>query len=248
MSESRPRPARPQSFNSLSKLPENLVPTAVQVNNFVGHFVHLDANPKYFDWGDFAPAVTQYHRTDLVGVAIDTGNARGVKHCKIKDSDLDVVEIERDDNASDAPDIIPGPFGPIAMPSKGPKEISLDNVLGWVVDTLHDVLHIQIERGELSTTITNVFTNLSWAHDNGFLSSSSNGSNTAWEYRTVYGYPEEGEQSKFLSMVTSVTLSADVGKVSNLLMNTTKAHFSSRIKVAKLKVTEGFHSPIHTEL
>ncbi|KZT27161.1 hypothetical protein NEOLEDRAFT_1168319 [Neolentinus lepideus HHB14362 ss-1] len=232
------------TFDSFDKLPEDLASTAAQVNKFAGYYVHLEANHKYFDWDGFAPAVTKYPGKDLVGVSVDTKGARGVKHCKVKDSDLDVAEIERDDNASNAPDFVPGPFGLMPVPGRGPKEISLDNVLGWVVDTLHDVLTVKIEKSELKTTITNVFTNLEWSHSSGFLSSSSSGSNTAWEYRTVYKYAGDDHPDKFQSMVTSIVLSADVSKVSNLMLDATKSHFNSHIKVAKLEVIKGFESPV----
>ncbi|TFK50723.1 hypothetical protein OE88DRAFT_1659757 [Heliocybe sulcata] len=232
----------PTHFDSLDKLPEDLAPTAMQVNAFTGHYVHLD--PKYFDWDAFAPAVTQYHGGDLVGVSIDTKGASGVKHCKIKDSDLDVVEVERDDNATDAPDFIMGPMGPMPTGRTGPKEISLDSVLGWVVDTLTDTLQIKVPKSEISTTLTNVFTNLEWSHSSGWISSTSSGSNTAWEYRTVYKYAGDEHSDKFQSMVTSIVLSADVSKTSNFVAAATKSHFNSRIKVAKLEVTKGFKSPM----
>ncbi|TFK46094.1 hypothetical protein OE88DRAFT_1739725 [Heliocybe sulcata] len=66
----------------------------------------------------------------------------------------------------------------------GPRDLSLDAVLGWMVDTLTDTLNIHIPRSEIAAPLTNVFKNLEWSNSRGVLS----GSNTGWEYRTVYKY------------------------------------------------------------
>ncbi|KAF9052236.1 volvatoxin A2 precursor [Hymenopellis radicata] len=57
----------PTSFNEFSKLPENLVPTSVQVMKFCGHYVRLEnaEDKKWFDWEGFKNAIDDYKGVDL---------------------------------------------------------------------------------------------------------------------------------------------------------------------------------------
>ncbi|KZT27157.1 volvatoxin A2 precursor [Neolentinus lepideus HHB14362 ss-1] len=54
-------------FNEFSKLPENLVPTSLQVLKFSGHYVKLENNSekKWFDWKGFQEAINSYKGDDL---------------------------------------------------------------------------------------------------------------------------------------------------------------------------------------
>ncbi|TFK46103.1 hypothetical protein OE88DRAFT_1739734 [Heliocybe sulcata] len=233
----------PAHFDSFDKLPEDLAYTAMQITAFAAHYVHPQS--KSFDWDGFARAATEYEGEDLMGLPINTNGAPGVTHCHISGSDVDVVEIMRDDHATDIPEtsrvtaILLGGYLP---PQRGPREISFDSVLGWMVDTLTDTLGINIPKGEIVAPLKTVFKDLAWSQSDGVMS----GTNTSWEYRTVYKYAVDGSSDKFHCMVTSTILSMDVSKMATMWSGPlTQSHFIGRIKAAKLEVTKGFEYPMH---
>ncbi|TFK50724.1 delta-endotoxin CytB [Heliocybe sulcata] len=227
-------------FDSLTKLPSDLMPTGMQVNKFSGYYVHLNTNPRYFDWDGFAYAVNRYSGKDLVGVPIDyqKGASIDTEHeVVVPGSDFDVVKIKNgaplDDDAA-----IHGHVG----------EMALAQMLDWMVHELHDKFGVAVNVTELTANIYATFTNLQWAHSNGFadFSGSSTGTNSSWEYRTVYAYPKPGDPSKFLSLVTTIVLAANIQKETSWwgLVSSTRARFYGEIIAGKLLVTKGFRSPV----
>ncbi|KZT27164.1 delta-endotoxin CytB [Neolentinus lepideus HHB14362 ss-1] len=229
------------TFDSVTTLPEDLVPTGFQVMKFSGHYVRL-TEPKSFDWDGFKYAVEQYPDWDLVGVPIDFDK-----------KSISNEELEANPRAGGAFEVptysnigYTDKEGAIVMP-KGVEEQALENVLNWMVATLQGI-HMEINVNELRATVTNVFTNLEWAHSSGFadFSSTSVGTNSSWEYRTVFGYPRNGDPSRFFSVVCTILLQADIEKESSWwgITTTTTARFHAEIKPGKLLVTKGFRSPV----
>ncbi|KZT27159.1 delta-endotoxin CytB [Neolentinus lepideus HHB14362 ss-1] len=210
----------------------------MQVNKFSGYYVHLTVNPKYFDWNGFVAAVNNYHGGDLFPVPIQSPKKSGVtlQHGIIPGSE--VVQISSDTSPGDNE----------ALAVRGAADVALSTILNWMIYILHDVLEIAVNVQELRATVYNTFTNLKWASSSGFadFSSSSSGSNSSWEYRTVYAYPKPGDPTKFLSMVTTIKLEANITTQSSWwgLVSSTTARFYANITAMKLSVTKGFKSPV----
>ncbi|EPQ55390.1 delta-endotoxin CytB, partial [Gloeophyllum trabeum ATCC 11539] len=124
---------------------------------------------------------------------------------------------------------------------------ALPGILDWIVDALHNQLDIQVDESELRANVYSTFTNLQWAHSSGFadFSESSSGTNSSWEYRTVYAYRQPGDADKFFSMVTTIQLEADVESESWWwgLVGSTTATFEATITAEKFGVTKGFKDP-----
>ncbi|EPQ55392.1 delta-endotoxin CytB [Gloeophyllum trabeum ATCC 11539] len=225
-------------FDSLTKLPGDLVPTGMQVSKFTGHYVHVSSVPKWFDWYGFAAAVTSYRGDDLVSVPIDTGR-RALPGITLKTDvvpNSDVVEISSDTSPGDNQ----------ALQAR--RVIVFEIILDWMIHILHDVLGVAADVSELRANVYTTFTNLQWAHSSGFadFSSSSSGSNSSWEYRTVYAYRQPGETNTFLSMVTTIKLEADIRSESSWwgLTSSTTARFCATIRAGQLRATKGFTDPI----
>ncbi|KZT27160.1 hypothetical protein NEOLEDRAFT_1176945 [Neolentinus lepideus HHB14362 ss-1] len=209
-------------FDSLTKIPSDLVPTGMQVNKFSGHYVHLNTNPRYFDWNGFAYAVNTYSGSDLVGVPIDYQKKNGIdlEHgIVVPGSNFDVVKIRSGPTPSE--DVsVEGNVG----------EMAFAEMLDWMIYQLRDVFGVAVEVAELTANIYATFTNLQWAHSKGFadFSSSSSGKNTSWEYRAVYAYPKAGEPNKFLSIVTTIVLAANIQAEPGSTERSSRGSFSSR--------------------
>ncbi|TFK50722.1 delta-endotoxin CytB [Heliocybe sulcata] len=208
----------------------------MQVNKFSGHYVHL-TEPKYFDWDGFKYAVESYPGYDLIGVPPDY-DMRSIAAEQLGESTGRSLQVPTYSSAE----------GDAILMPRGIEEQALENVLNWMTATLKDVVGMAINENELRATVTNVFTNLEWAHSSGFadFSSTSVGTNSSWEYRTVFAYPARGDPSRFLSVVTTIYLEANIKEESTWwgIETTTTACFKALIKPGKLLVTKGFKSPV----
>ncbi|KAF9258003.1 delta-endotoxin CytB, partial [Marasmius fiardii PR-910] len=58
-------------FDSLSKIDPSLVPTALQISKFAGHYLHIEIDRRWYDWDSFLQAILRYGGDDLVIVPIE---------------------------------------------------------------------------------------------------------------------------------------------------------------------------------
>ncbi|THU89954.1 delta-endotoxin CytB, partial [Dendrothele bispora CBS 962.96] len=127
-------------------------------------------------------------------------------------------------------------------------EIPVSAIVNWIVYIFTQVLGVLIDSNEIYATVENTFTNLKWASENGFadFSSSSEGTNSSWEYRLTFASPHPTRPDVFFSLVTTIVLQADIKNESSWwgLVSSTTARFVCTITALKLSVTKGFKDPV----
>ncbi|KAK7041643.1 hypothetical protein VNI00_009249 [Paramarasmius palmivorus] len=103
--------------------------------------------------------------------------------------------------------ILPVPENP-SQPPSGNNPVS--QMCNNIVYFMRDEIGIPIDADAMYATVSNAFTNLKWATEQGFasFSSSSSGSNSAFEYRVMFSAPVDEET--FISFVCTILLEADI--------------------------------------
>jgi hypothetical protein len=188
---------------------------------FSGRYVKISGNNKWFDWADFEKAVLGYRGNDLHIVPIKNTKIQGGNIVKVS-------SIEENNSSGNIP------------------ATELSSIINWIIGTLRDVYNVTIDSKELYAAVEATFTNLKWAHETGFadFSSSSNGTNSSWEYRVAFAIPQS-LPNFFNSIVITINLEADVITETAWwgLQRHTAARFSARVTGLILAVTKGFMAP-----
>ncbi|GAW06465.1 volvatoxin A2 precursor [Lentinula edodes] len=164
------------TFNQFSKLPENLVTTAIQVLQFSAHFVDLK-EPKTFHWDQFLDGINNYKGDDLT-------------------------------------------FDKYQNNTINQQSATVSIMVDKIVDFLRVVLSVALSEEDISALSKNIettFTNLKEAKDNGWadFSTSSSSSNSSWEYRVLFAFPNPDLPNFFYSLVTTIKLEADIQEESS---------------------------------
>jgi hypothetical protein len=216
----------------LSKISSDLVPTAIQLSKFAGHYLHI-GEPKWFDWDSFLQAALRYSGNDLVVIPRD--QLSGILE---EGANADGKLIK---GYSDKP--VPGKANQPILSRDIPIPVS--EMVDWIAWFITVVVGVDIDRNAIYATVENAFTNLKWASESGFadFSSSSTGTNSSWEYRITFASPYGGD--KFLSFVSTLYLEADIRTESEWwgLVSSTTARFYCQIIGLKFQVTKGFTDP-----
>uniref|UniRef100_A0A0W0EWI9 Delta-endotoxin CytB n=1 Tax=Moniliophthora roreri TaxID=221103 RepID=A0A0W0EWI9_MONRR len=217
-------------FDALSKVNADLYPTEVQLSKFAGHYLRVNQDPKWFDWDGFLQAVMDYKGNDLVLIYPDdsTNLVRREGGQLIKGS-------------SDKPSHNSG----AVLSRDVPRPVS--DIVDYIVYFITQVVGVSIDPNAIYGIVDNAFTNLKWASESGFadFSSSSEGTNTSWEYRITFSSPHPNKSDTFLSFVSTIYLEADIRTESDWwgLVNSTVAHYHCDILGLKFEVTKGFKDP-----
>ncbi|KAF9258011.1 delta-endotoxin CytB [Marasmius fiardii PR-910] len=218
-------------FDSLSKLEPGLVPTALQVSKFASHYLHIETNPRWFDWDSFIQAISRYAGDDLVLVAIEDRQPMSSD----SSSGRYLFKI-----ASNDPSALPR-APPLGIP------IPVTEIVDWIAYIITSVVGMPFDRPPVHAIVENAFTNLKWATESGFADfhSSSTGTNSSYEYRVQFAAPIGGSSDLFLSFVSTLALEADIKTESSWwgLTSSTEAKFVARIVGIKVRVTKGFMDP-----
>ncbi|KAK1218416.1 hypothetical protein PQX77_018880 [Marasmius sp. AFHP31] len=211
------------TFDDLSKVRPDLVPTAMQLSRFAAHHLRL-GNPNWFDWESFLQAVLRYNGSDLLLLRPNQARGQG--------------ELIKGDSGEPTHGL-PVYRGNVAIP--------LTQIVDWIAQFITTVVGMPINRNEIFTKVEYGFTNLQWASSRGFASfrTSSVGTNSSWEYRITFEAPLPGGGDRFLSFVSTLELAADIRTESSWwgLVSTTRARFTARITGLKFQVTKGFRDP-----
>ncbi|KAF8827802.1 delta-endotoxin CytB [Lentinula edodes] len=195
------------TFNQFSKLPENLVTTAIQVLQFSAHFVDLK-EPKTFHWDQFLDGINNYKGDDLT-------------------------------------------FDKYQNNTINQQSATVSIMVDKIVDFLRVVLSVALSEEDISALSKNIettFTNLKEAKDNGWadFSTSSSSSNSSWEYRVLFAFPNPDLPNFFYSLVTTIKLEADIQEESSWwgLESSTRKNFAATIDAMELVVLKGFKDPL----
>ncbi|KAJ3878657.1 delta-endotoxin CytB [Lentinula edodes] len=195
------------TFNQFSKLPANLVTTAIQVLQFSAHFVDLK-EPKTFHWDQFLDGINSYKGDDLT-------------------------------------------FDKYQNNTINQQSATVSIMVDKIVDFLRVVLSVALSEEDISALSKNIettFTNLKEAKDNGWadFSTSSSSSNSSWEYRVLFAFPNPDLPDFFYSLVTTIKLEADIQEESSWwgLESSTRKNFAATIDAMELVVLKGFKDPL----
>ncbi|KAM3457072.1 hypothetical protein MY5147_008952 [Beauveria neobassiana] len=137
------------------------------------------------------------------------------------------------------------------------KEVTIDQhertvqiMVDQIVKYLVDVLSIALGAAEikaLTATIQATFTTLKEKSSHGWLNfnKSSNGTNSSWEYRIQFAFPNPDIPDYFYALITTIKLEADITDESEWwgLVASSSKNFSAEIKAMELIVKEGFKDP-----
>ena len=103
---------------------------------------------------------------------------------------------------------------------------------------------------ELTATVEATFTNLKYSSESGFadFSNSSSSSNSSYEYRIAFSFPDSFDSSKFRCLIATIVLRANIEHESSWwgLASSTTKDFSADISGLQLIVTSGFVAPART--
>ncbi|KAJ4501378.1 volvatoxin A2 precursor [Lentinula lateritia] len=197
----------PTTFNQFSKLPQNLVMTAVQVMQFSGHFVDLK-QPKTFHWDQFLDGINNYKGDDLT-------------------------------------------FDKYQNNTINQQSATVSTMVDKIVDFLRVVLSIALTKEDIDALAKNIdttFRNLRNAKDRGWadFSTSHSSSNSSWEYRVLFAFPNPDLPDFFYSLVTTIKLEADIQEESSWwgLESSTRKNFAATIDAMELVVLRGFKNPL----
>ncbi|KAJ4491184.1 volvatoxin A2 precursor [Lentinula edodes] len=124
-------------------------------------------------------------------------------------------------------------------------------MVGKIVDFLSVVLSVALSEKDIDALTKNIqttFTNLKEAKDHGWadFSTSSTSSNSSWEYRVLFAFPNPDLPDFFYSLVTTIKLEADINEETSWwgLENNTEKNFSATIDGMELVVMQGFKDPL----
>ncbi|KAJ3814069.1 delta-endotoxin CytB [Lentinula aff. lateritia] len=213
------------TFNQFSKLPENLVTTAIQVLQFSAHFVDLK-EPKTFHWDQFLDGINSYKGMFINALCL---------------SDRGLLTRLGDDLT----------FDKYQNNTINQQSATVSIMVDKIVDFLRVVLSVALSEEDISALSKNIettFTNLKEAKDNGWadFSTSSSSSNSSWEYRVLFAFPNPDLPDFFYSLVTTIKLEADIQEESSWwgLESSTRKNFAATIDAMELVVLKGFKDPL----
>ncbi|KAJ3853985.1 delta-endotoxin CytB [Lentinula lateritia] len=213
------------TFNQFSKLPENLVTTAIQVLQFSAHFVDLK-EPKTFHWDQFLDGINSYKGMLINALCL---------------SDRGLLTRLGDDLT----------FDKYQNNTINQQSATVSIMVDKIVDFLRVVLSVALSEEDISALSKNIettFTNLKEAKDNGWadFSTSSSSSNSSWEYRVLFAFPNPDLPDFFYSLVTTIKLEADIQEESSWwgLESSTRKNFAATIDAMELVVLKGFKDPL----
>uniref|UniRef100_A0A0W0EWG5 Delta-endotoxin CytB n=1 Tax=Moniliophthora roreri TaxID=221103 RepID=A0A0W0EWG5_MONRR len=123
----------------------------------------------------------------------------------------------------------------------------VDKIVDFLRVTLSVVLTSQ-DIDALKKNVETTFTGLKEAKDNGWadFSKSSSSSNTSWQYRVLFAFPNPDLEDWFYSLVTTIKLEADIHDEESWwgLQSSSSHNFSAAIDGMELVVMKGFRDPI----
>ncbi|KAJ3814067.1 delta-endotoxin CytB [Lentinula aff. lateritia] len=216
----------PTTFNQFSKLPQNLVMTAMQVMQFSGHFVDLK-QPKTFRWDQFLNGINNYK-----GMSIDC----------VTFSRLRLSLLVLGDDLT---------FDKYQNNRINQQSATVSTMVDKIVDFLCVVLSVALTEKDISALSKNIettFTNLENARDNGWadFSMSSSSSNSSWEYQVLFAFPNPDLPDFFYSLVTTIKLEADIKEEKSWwgLVHSDRRNFAATIDAMELVVLRGFKNPL----
>ncbi|KAM3429246.1 hypothetical protein NHJ13734_008248 [Beauveria thailandica] len=137
------------------------------------------------------------------------------------------------------------------------KEVNIDQqqstvktMVDQIVNYLSNVFSITLSAQDiksLTSTIQVTFTSLKEKSSHGFLhfNESSDETNSSWEYRIQFAFPNPDTPDYFYALITTITLKADITDVSEWwgLVASSSKNFSAEIKAMELIVQKGFKNP-----
>ncbi|KAF9258010.1 delta-endotoxin CytB [Marasmius fiardii PR-910] len=129
-----------------------------------------------------------------------------------------------------------------------PQEQTVEDLITKIVDFLlsaFGVLLMPVEIDALTQTIETTFTNLKDAKKNNWADFKQTGSNSSWEYRIHFAFPNPNLPDYFYTLVTTIKLGADVTDEDwwFKLTTETKGNFSVDSDAMRLIVKKGFKDP-----
>ena len=114
-----------------------------------------------------------------------------------------------------------------------------------IVKLLGEGLNVTLDATDIAAMKTNIettFTNLSHSEESGFASYSKTDTNTSWQYRIVFAFPNPDLPTYFYSLVTTIELAADIQEKSGWfgITGSSKKNFSAKIDAMQLVVNKEF--------
>ncbi|KAJ3893047.1 delta-endotoxin CytB [Lentinula edodes] len=214
------------TFNQFSKLPQNLVMTAVQVMQFSGHFVDLK-QPKRFHWDQFLNGINSYKGMSVNCVTVFR---------------LRLTLLVLGDDLT---------FDKYQNNTINQQSATVSTMVDKIVDFLRVVLSIALTKEDIDALTKNIdttFRNLREAKDHGWadFSTSNSSSNSSWEYRVLFAFPNPDLPDFFYSLVTTIKLEADIKEESSWwgLQHSDRRNFAATIDAMELVVLRGFKNPL----
>lgn len=218
------RSADPNYFDQFSKLPPNLLPTAIQVVRFSSNF--LDVDTFEFKWQDSVDAINAYKGGSdaqpfpllITDIYLPTGD--DLAYSKYKDFKI------------------------------YQQTATVDVMVNKIVEFLRITLSVVLSPGDIDALRANIeatFTNLKQASDSGWasFSGSCNGS-TSYEYRVLFAFPNPDLPDWFYGLVTTIKLTANIMAPSSWwdLVSSSSHNFAADIGAMELVVQQGFRNPL----
>jgi hypothetical protein len=200
------------------------VPTSKQVMKFSGHYVKIDGDTKSFDWKGFTSAVNNY-----------TGDTQPLLFRTT------VVNCYTGDELT---------FDKVQDNTINQQEATVKVMVDKITKFLSEALSVALSAKDIEALAANIettFTNLKSASETGFASfhKSSSASNSSWEYRVLFAFPNEDLPTDFYSLVTTILLTANIKEESSWwgLVSSTSKNFGANITAMELVVSKGFRDP-----
>ncbi|KAJ3867493.1 delta-endotoxin CytB [Lentinula novae-zelandiae] len=199
--------------------------TAVQVMQFSEHFVDLK-QPKTFHWDQFLDGINSYKGMFINALCF---------------SNRDLLPTLGDDLT----------FDKYQNNTINQQSATVSTMVDKIVDFLRVVLSIALSKEDINALATNIqttFTNLKRAKDHGWADFSVNhsSSNSSWEYRVLFAFPNPDLPDFFYSLVTTIKLEADIKEESSWwgLQHSDRRNFAATIDAMELVVLRGFKNPL----
>ncbi|KAK7032131.1 hypothetical protein VNI00_013305 [Paramarasmius palmivorus] len=208
----------PVYFDQFSKLPPNLVITAIEVTKFAAHYVNLE-DPKSFKWQEFLDGINSYPGKLIVPNSL-----------QIKCDDLAMDKFQNNTINQQTATV----------------QTMVDKIVDFLRVVLSVALS-GADIAALAKNIETTFTDLRTAKENGWadFSKSSSSNNSSWQYRVQFAFPNPDLPDYFYSLVTTIKLEADIKEESSWwgLESSTQKNFSAVIDAMQLIVSQGFKDP-----
>ncbi|KAF9256852.1 delta-endotoxin CytB [Marasmius fiardii PR-910] len=128
------------------------------------------------------------------------------------------------------------------------QERTVEIMVDKIVDFLKLALGVVLSAADiaaLTQTILTTFTNLKVAESKNFADFTKTATNSSWQYRIQFAFPNPDLPDYFYSLVTTIKLQAEVHEETwwFQLVKETSSNFSAEIDSMRLAVQKGFKDP-----